>query len=512
MGWTKGFEPSASGATNRRSNQLSYAHHIFVIFGEKNYIIMQLNGVKMGSNNLFIKSVSKMFDNAIETLDVEKGLANQIKSCNSTHTIRFGVRLSNGIKVFTGWRAVHSEHLEPVKGGIRYSPAVSATEVEAMAMLMTFKNAVIDVPFGGSKGGLKINPSKYSEEDLEKITRRFTEELVKRGLISPSLNVPAPDMGTGKKEMAWIADEYKRLNPHDINAYACVTGKPENMGGVDGRTEATGRGLFYALNSFFNSQDIKKTKISGKLSSQKIILEGLGKVGYFAARALRDHGCTIIGVIEKDQSFFNSNGLDIDAIRNWLIESGDPKHYSNQAELKTKEEVFTENCDIYIPAATEGTITDENYNFLNTKIICEGANGPITSKADQLLTKKGIMIIPDLYANAGGVAVSYFEWVRNLQHMRFGRMEKRRKEYENASLISVIESSTGAKVSSQTKDLLNQGPSEIDLVRSGLEDMMTEAYENMSEIWNQNNYDSLRTTAFIYSIKKLIKSYRNIGI
>ena len=469
-------------------------------------------GGKMGSNNLFIKSVSKMFDNAIKVLDVEKGLANQIKSCNSTHTIRFGVKLSGGIKVFTGWRAVHSEHLEPVKGGIRYSPAVSATEVEAMAMLMTFKNAVIDVPFGGSKGGLKINPSKYSEEDLEKITRRFTEELVKRGLISPSLNVPAPDMGTGKKEMAWIADEYKRLNPHDINAYACVTGKPENMGGVDGRTEATGRGLFYALNSFFNSQDIKKIKITGKLSSQKIILEGLGKVGYFAARALRDHGCTIIGVIEKDQSFFNSKGLDIDAIKNWLIESGDPKNYLNQAELKTREEVISENCDIYIPAATEGTITDENYNLLNAKIICEGANGPITSKADQLLTKKGILIIPDLYANAGGVAVSYFEWVRNLQHMRFGRMEKRRKEYENASLISVIESSTGAKISSQTKDLLNQGPSEIDLVRSGLEDMMTEAYENMSEIWNQNNYDSLRTTAFIYSINKLIKSYKNIGI
>ena len=469
-------------------------------------------GEKLGSNNLFIKSVSKMFDNAIRTLDVEKGLANQIKSCNSTHTIRFGVKLSGGIKVFTGWRAVHSEHLEPVKGGIRYSPAVSATEVEAMAMLMTFKNAVIDVPFGGSKGGLKINPSKYSEEDLEKITRRFTEELVKRGLISPSLNVPAPDMGTGKKEMAWIADEYKRLNPHDINAYACVTGKPENMGGVDGRTEATGRGLFYALNSFFNSQDIKKTKITGKLSSQKIILEGLGKVGYFAARALRDHGCTIIGVIEKDQSFFNSKGLDIDVIRNWLNESGDPNNYPNQAELKTREEVFSENCDIYIPAATEGTITNENYNLLNAKIICEGANGPITSKADQLLTKKGILVIPDLYANAGGVAVSYFEWVRNLQHMRFGRMEKRRKEYENASLISVIESSTGAKVSSQTKDLLNQGPSEIDLVRSGLEDMMTEAYENMSEIWNKNNYDSLRTTAFIYSIKKLIKSYKNIGI
>jgi len=466
----------------------------------------------MGSNNLFIKSVSKMFDNAIKALNVEKGLANQIKSCNSTHTIRFGVKLSDGIKVFTGWRAVHSEHLEPVKGGIRYAPAISASEVEAMAMLMTFKNAVIDVPFGGSKGGLKINPNKYTEEDLEKITRRFTEELVKRGLISPSLNVPAPDMGTGKKEMAWIADEYKRLNPHDINAYACVTGKPENMGGVDGRTEATGRGLFYALNSFFNSSDLKKTKIKGDLTSQKIILEGLGKVGYFAAKALRDHGCTIIGVIEKNQSFLNLKGLDIELIRNWLLKSNISDEYPNQNELKSREEVFSTNCDIYIPAATEGTINEENYHLLNAKIICEGANGPITSRADNLLNDKNILIIPDLYANAGGVAVSYFEWVRNLQHMRFGRMEKRRKEYENASLISVIENSTGAKVSAKTKDLLNQGPSEIDLVRSGLEDMMTEAYENMSEIWNRNNYESLRTTAFIYSIKKLIKSYKNIGI
>ena len=395
-----------------------------------------------------------MFDDAIKTLDVEKGLANQIKSCNSTHTIRFGVKLSQGIKVFTGWRAVHSEHLEPVKGGIRYSPAVSASEVEAMAMLMTFKNAVIDVPFGGSKGGLKINPSKYSQEDLEKITRRFTEELVKRGLISPSLNVPAPDMGTGKKEMAWIADEYKRLNPHDINAYACVTGKPENMGGVDGRTEATGRGLFYALNSFFSSPDLKKTKIKGNLSSQKIIIEGLGKVGYFAAKALRDHGCNIIGVIEKDQSFFNSKGLDIDVIRNWLIESKISDEYPDQNELKSREEVFSANCDIYIPAATEGTINEENYHLLDTKIICEGANGPITSRADKLLNDNNVLIIPDLYANAGGVAVSYFEWVRNLQHMRFGRMEKRRKEYENASLISVIESSTGAKFLPKLKTYL----------------------------------------------------------
>jgi glutamate dehydrogenase (NAD(P)+) len=466
----------------------------------------------MGADNLFLKSVSKMFDDAVEILGVEPGLAKQIKSCNSTHTIRFGVKLKKGIKVFTGWRSVHSEHLEPVKGGIRYSPAVNASEVEAMAALMTFKNAVIDVPFGGSKGGLKITPSKYDDEDLEKITRRFTEELVKRGLISPSLNVPAPDMGTGKKEMAWIADEYKRLNPQDINAYACVTGKPENMGGVDGRTEATGRGIFYALSSFFNSPDIKKTSLKGKLSSQSIIIEGLGKVGYYAARALRDHGCKVIGVIEKKTSFYNQKGLDIDQIDSWIKGSRDPKDYPNQNEIKSREELLSVGCDIFIPAAREGTITEENQKILNTKLICEGANGPLTSRADHYLNKRGILIIPDLYANAGGVAVSYFEWVRNLSHMRFGRMEKRRKEYETTSILSVIESSTGKRVSSKTKSMLNQGPTELDLVRSGLEDMMTEAYENMSIIWNENNYPTLRSTAYIYSIKKLIESYKSIGI
>ncbi len=466
----------------------------------------------MSSDNLFLKSISKMFNNAIEILDIDKGLANQIKSCNSTHTIRFGVKLDKGIKVFTGWRAVHSEHLEPVKGGIRYSPAVSASEVEAMAALMTFKNAVIDVPFGGSKGGLKIDPSKYSEEDLEKITRRFTEELVKRGLISPSLNVPAPDMGTGKKEMAWIADEYKRLNPHDINAFACVTGKPENMGGVDGRTEATGRGIFFALRAFFNSADVKKTKIKGPLKSQKIIIEGLGKVGFFAARALSEHGSKIVGIIEKDVSFYNAKGLNVHGIKDWLDNSGDVKDCPFGADVKIKDEVFASDCDIFIPAATEGTVTEQNQEQIKAKVICEAANGPLTSRADHYLNKRGVLIIPDLYANAGGVAVSYFEWVRNLSHMRFGRMEKRRKEYENASLINLIESSTGSRIPSNKKLLLSKGRTELDLVRSGLEDMMFEAYENMSEIWNENGYPSLRTTAYIYSIKKLIESYKSIGI
>jgi len=471
------------------------------------------------ASSAFLNSIEVNFRKAVKCLQDTDGLeflssdlANQIMFANATYTVRFGVRLRGTMHTFVGYRSVHSDHFEPVKGGIRYDLAVNQEEVEALAALMTYKCALVEVPFGGSKGGLKINPSKYDDEELEKITRRFTEELVKRGLISPSLNVPAPDMGTGKKEMAWIADEYKRLNPQDINAFACVTGKPENMGGVDGRTEATGRGIFYALSSFFNSQDIKKTKIKGKLSSQRIIVEGLGKVGYFAARALQEHGCKIVGVIEKNVAFYNPKGLDIDAINLWIQESRNPDDYPKQAELKEKLEVLSAECDIFIPAATEGTITEENEKLLNTKVICEGANGPLTSRADHYLNKRGVLIIPDLYANAGGVAVSYFEWVRNLSHMRFGRMEKRRKEYENASLLSVIENTTGSKVSSKTKDLLNQGPTELDLVRSGLEDMMTEAYENMSDIWNENNYPSLRTTAYIYSIKKLIESYKSIGI
>jgi len=466
----------------------------------------------MGANNLFLKSITKMFDNAVDILGIEPGLAKQIRSCNNTYTVRFGVKLKKGIEVFTGYRAVHSEHLEPVKGGIRYAPNVTASEVEAMAALMTYKNAVVDVPFGGSKGGLKINPKKYDVEDLEKITRRFTEELSKRGLISPSLNVPAPDMGTSEREMAWIADEYRRLNPHEINAFACVTGKPIGMGGVNGRTEATGRGIFYALNAFFNSKDIKKSSIKGKLSSQKIIVEGLGKVGYHAAACLKEHGCRIIGVIERDIAFHDPKGLDLDLIKSWMAESRKKEDFPNPEQLKSREEVFAAECDIFIPAAQEGTVTEENHNQLNAKIICEGANGPLTSRADYYLNKKGVMIIPDLYANAGGVAVSYFEWVRNLSHMRFGRMEKRRKQYENASLINIIENTTGSRVSQREKSMFSAGSSEIDLVRSGLEDMMTEAYENMSEIWNTNNYPSLRTTAYIYSIQKLVNSHKSIGI
>ena len=463
-------------------------------------------------NQVFLDSTNKLFDQALSFTEISPDLATRIRVSNSTYTINFGVKLRNEIHTFTGWRSVHSEHFEPAKGGIRYNINASQEEVEALAALMTYKCAIIEVPYGGSKGALKINPKDWTKAEIEKVTRRFAQELIKRDLIHPAQNVPAPDVGTGANEMAWIADEYKRLNPQDINAFACVTGKPENMGGVDGRTEATGRGIFYALTSFFDSQDVKKTKIKGKLASQSIVIEGLGKVGYFAARALRDHGCKIIGIIEKKTSFYNPKGLDIDLISNWMVDSREPSEYPKQSEIKTRDEILSVGCDIFIPAAKEGTITEDNQKILNTKIICEGANGPLTSRADHYLNERGILIIPDLYANAGGVAVSYFEWVRNLSHMRFGRMEKRRKEYENASLLNVIENTTGSKVSTKTKNLLNQGPTELDLVRSGLEDMMTEAYENMSEIWNKNDYPTLRTTAYIYSIKKLIESYRSIGI
>ena len=466
----------------------------------------------MGSNNLFIKSVSKMFDNAIKTLDVEKGLANQIKSCNSTHTIRFGVKLSEGIKVFTGWRAVHSEHLEPVKGGIRYSPAVSASEVEAMAMLMTFKNAVIDVPFGGSKGALVIDPKLYKTIDLEKITRRFAQELIKRDLINPSQNVPAPDMGTGEREMAWIADEYRKLNPIDINSFACVTGKPVNKHGIRGRVEATGRGVQYAIREFFrHNKDKKIAKITGGLEGKSIIVQGLGNVGYHAAKFLsQEDGAVIIAVIERDGGVLNKNGINVDNLKKHISKTGGVKGYKGY--VKNSEKLLTSECDILIPAALEGVIHKSNARNIKAKVIVEAANGPITYEADHILKNKKV-IIPDLYANAGGVTVSYFEWVKNLARIRFGRLHKREEENKIEKILLALEKATNTKLKNNYKQNILKGADEIDLVRSGLDETMRQAYIDMSYKWHSSKkIVDLRTSAMCIALKKIALSYETLGM
>ncbi|MCY4300380.1 MAG: Glu/Leu/Phe/Val dehydrogenase [Aestuariivita sp.] len=468
----------------------------------------------------FRESVDLMFSRAVALMDLPKGLEEKIRVCNSTYTVRFGVRLRGDIHTFTGYRSVHSEHMEPVKGGIRYAPNVHQDEVEALAALMTFKCALVEAPFGGSKGGLRLDPRDYDENELEQITRRFAYELAKRDLIHPSQNVPAPDMGTGEREMAWIADQYARMNTTDINARACVTGKPLTAGGISGRVEATGRGVQYALREFFrHERDVKCAGLSGSLDGKRIIVQGLGNVGHHAARFLQEEdGARICGIIECDGALFDPSGLDVQEVRTWIDGQGGVRGFPDADYVAEGAVLLEQDCDILIPAALEAVITRSNADRIKAPLIIEAANGPITAGADDILREKGTVIIPDLYANAGGVTVSYFEWVKNLSHIRFGRMQRRQEEARHQLLIDELERlwselGVGQKLSEEFKRKYIRGADELELVRSGLDDTMRMAYQSMSEIWHYHDgVDDLRTAGYLVSILKVVDSYRAKGL
>ncbi|NBX42506.1 MAG: Glu/Leu/Phe/Val dehydrogenase [Rhodobacteraceae bacterium] len=442
----------------------------------------------------FRQSVELMFNRAAALMDLSPGLEEKIRVCNSTYVVRFGVKLRGEIKTFTGYRSVHSEHMEPVKGGIRYAPNVNQDEVEALAALMTFKCALVEAPFGGSKGGLCIDPREWDEDELDRITRRFAYELIKRDLINPSQNVPAPDMGTGEREMAVIADQYARMNTTDINAKACVTGKPIHVGGIQGRIEATGRGVQYALREFFrHPEDIKAANLSGDLEGKRIIVQGLGNVGYHAALFLRDEdGAKITHVIERDGAVHNDQGLDIEALRAHIVATGGVRDFKGGTFIEDGASALEAECDILIPAALEGVINLSNAARIKALLIIEAANGPITAGADDVLREKGVVIIPDLYANAGGVTVSYFEWVKNLSHIRFGRMQRRQEESRHELIVNELErlsrdTGIGWTLSPDFKQKYLRGAGELELVRSGLDDTMRTAYQAMREVWHDRH-------------------------
>ena len=468
----------------------------------------------------FRESVDLMFNRAVALMDLSPGLEEKIRVCNATYTVRFGVRLRGAIHTFTGYRSVHSEHMEPVKGGIRYSLGVNQDEVEALAALMTYKCALVEAPFGGSKGGLCIDPRQYEEHELELITRRFAYELAKRDLIHPSQNVPAPDMGTGEREMAWIADQYARMNTTDINARACVTGKPLNAGGIAGRVEATGRGVQYALQEFFRyEEDKSKAGLTGSLDGKRVIVQGLGNVGYHAAKFLSEEdGCKIIAVIERDGGIFDENGIDIEDLRNWISRHDGVDGYPTGRYVKDGAKFLEEDCDILIPAALEGVINLSNAANVKAKLIIEAANGPVTAGADEILRKKGTVIIPDMYANAGGVTVSYFEWVKNLSHIRFGRMQRRQEESRHQLVVDQLEALSESLGKTWTldpkfKEKYLKGAGELELVRSGLDDTMRTAYQSMREVWHErDDVTDLRTAAYLVSIGKVAASYRAKGL
>ena len=468
----------------------------------------------------FRESVDLMFNRAVSLMDLAPGLEEKIRVCNATYTVRFGVRLRGQIHTFTGYRSVHSEHMEPVKGGIRYAMAVNQDEVEALAALMSYKCAIVEVPFGGSKGGLRLDPREWEEHELEQITRRFAFELIKRDLINPAQNVPAPDMGTGEREMAWIADQYKRMATTDINYRACVTGKPVNGGGIQGRTEATGRGVQYALREFFrHPEDVARAGLSGTLDGKRVVVQGLGNVGYHAAKFLSEEdGCRITAIIERDGALIDEDGLDVEAIRNWIARHGGVDGYPDGRYVRDGSKVLEHDCDILVPSALEGVINLENAERITAPLIIEAANGPVTAGADDILREKGTVIIPDMYANAGGVTVSYFEWVKNLSHIRFGRIGRRQEEARHELIVKELERLNRGlgdawEISPDFKQKYLRGAGELELVRSGLDDTMRAAYQSMREIWQDRaDVADLRTAAYLVSIARVADSYRAMGL
>lgn len=461
----------------------------------------------------FLEQVNTNFDKAAAFSKHPKGVLEQIKQCNSVYHVRFPVRMDNGnIEVIEAWRAEHSQHKLPVKGGIRFAANVDAGEVMALAALMTYKCAIVDVPFGGSKGGVKISRHKFSETELERLTRRYAFELIKKNFIGPSIDVPAPDYGTGPKEMAWILDTFLAMKGEDLNAAGCVTGKPVAAGGVRGRTEATGRGIYFGIREACDSaEDMKKLGLSKGLSGKRVVVQGLGNVGYHSAKFLVEGGAILVGISEYDGALYNPKGLNLEEVMLHRKETGRTLNYPNADNFGRSQDALEFDCDILVPAALENQITMENAPQVKAKIIGEGANGPTTASASQYLINKGVIVIPDIYLNAGGVTVSYFEWLKNLSHVRFGRMEKRFDQSMISKILYSVEDLTNKKFDPTKFQSVAMGAGEEDLVNSGLEETMIDAYNQIRAIAKRHNTD-LRTAAFINAIDKIAISYQELGI
>ena len=456
-----------------------------------------------------------MVDRATLAIGLNPDTAKVIQACNAVLQLKFPVKLNNSVEVFTGWWAVHSAHRLPAKGGLRFSTLVNQDEIEALAALMTYKCAIADIPFGGAKGGLMINPVNYSEDDLREITRRFTMELARKDFIHPSVSVPAPDMGTSSREMAWIADTYKLLFPEDLNHNACVTGKPVERGGITGRTEATGKGVQYALQEFFRHPDaVESAGLMDGLLDKRVVFQGLGNVGYHSAKVLSEQDkVKVIAIIERDGVVINEKGLNVHDVRQYFVETGGLKGFPAGDYDENGTEALEMQCDILVPAALESQIHAGNATRIKAKLIVEAANGPVTYEADEILVNRGITILPDIYVNAGGVTVSYFEWTRNLSHMRFGRLQRRYDELRGQNLIAAMEALTQKEVPDELDRQISRGASELDLVRSGLDDTMRTAFQDLREVMKTYPHiRDYRTAAYAIAITKIAKSYYDLGL
>lgn len=470
----------------------------------------------MPTHTSFFENVLRYVDHAASFSQQPKGLLDQIKHCNSVYHFEFPLRHHDGtVEVIHAWRVEHSHHKLPCKGGIRYAAEVNEDEVKALAALMTYKCAIVDVPYGGAKGAVQIDPSKYPPELLERITRRYTAELAKKNFIGPGIDVPAPDYGTGEREMAWIADTYAALNPGQLDAAACVTGKPITQGGVQGRKEATGRGVFYALReACLQADDMQTLGLTPGIAGKRIVVQGLGNVGYHSAKFCREEGeALIIAIAEREGAITNPAGLNEEEVFQHRKATGSILNFPGATNITNSIEALELDCDVLIPAALENQLTAENAPRIKARIIVEGANGPTTPEAEEILLSQGVLIVPDVYANAGGVTVSYFEWLKNLSHVRIGRMGKRYEESQERQMLQAIELLTGKKLTDAQRAQIVKGPDELDFVRSGLEETMVVAYQQIRETKLRNpGMADLRTAAFYGALEKIARAYWELGI
>lgn len=462
----------------------------------------------------FFGAVEQSFDKAAKFTSWDPGILEQIKQCNSVYRMHFPVKIGDKIEVIKAYRVQHSHHKTPCKGGIRFATSVNLDEVMALAALMTYKCAIVNVPFGGAKGGISIDPKKYTPYELEKITRRYTHELIKKNFIGPGTDVPAPDYGTGEREMAWILDTYMSMKPGEIDALGCVTGKPVTQGGVRGRREATGLGVFYGIREVCHMPDVmERLGLTVGVKDKRVIVQGLGNVGYHAAKYFREGGAKVIAIAEFEGAIMNPDGLNEEQVFQHRKKTGSILNFPGATNLPTSNDALEQDCDILIPAALENVINGDNAPRVKAKIIGEAANGPLTPEADEVFAAKGVLVVPDMYLNAGGVTVSYFEWLKNLSHVRYGRLEKRFDENQNKEILSQIESLTGKKVPDSEKQRIEHGADEVDLVYSGLEETMISATREIMDCWRNNPaIPDMRTAAYVVAINKVATSYAELGI
>ncbi|RMG17691.1 MAG: Glu/Leu/Phe/Val dehydrogenase [Planctomycetota bacterium] len=466
------------------------------------------------ANDGLVRHVERWADRGAALLSHSRELLAQIKACNALYKVHFPVRLADGsLRVFEGYRAQHSQHRIPTKGGVRFSPSVDQAEIAGLAALMTYKCALMDLPFAGAKGGVRFDPRQATPELRERVTRRYVVELDKRGFIGPGLDVLAPDMGTGPQEMAWIADTYMALHPGNLEVFGCVTGKPIGLHGLPGRLEATGRGVWVGLEEALAfEEDVAPLGLEPGLRGKSIAVQGFGNVGFHAARFLAEAGARVVAASDSGGAVHNPDGLDVVALRAHKRDHGSVAGFPGSTTLPCRDAVLEVDCDVLVPCAAEGAISEENAGRVRAKVVAEGANGPLTPKGEEILLERGLFIIPGVFLNAGGVTVSYFEWLKNIHHVSFERLTKRREAMSKRLLVEAIEDLAQKTFASELREHLLRGPEEIDFVNEALAQTMSTAYLEIRDAWKRYGCRDLRTAAYALALDKVAENYLTMGI